>query len=168
MIGNDIVDLALAKKESNWQRKGFLNKIFTLQEQLQIHSSENQNSMIWSLWSRKEAAYKIYNRQSGIRKYNPIQFDCFASEDGKIVFGNQVYYSRTEISPEFIYSEAIQLISDFERIKLIKRPETIQVQNGIPSYFDTFDSSTKPLSITNHGRFERIITITSIPNEILI
>lgn len=168
MIGNDIVDLALAKKESNWQRKGFLNKIFTLQEQLQIHSSENQNSMVWSLWSRKEAAYKIYNRQSGIRKYNPIQFDCFASENGKIVFGNQVYYSRTEISPEFIYSEAVQLISDFERIKLIERPETIQVQNGIPSYFDTFYSSTKPLSITHHGRFERIITITSIPNEILI
>ncbi len=28
MIGNDIVDLALAKKENNCQRKGFLDKIF--------------------------------------------------------------------------------------------------------------------------------------------
>jgi lactate dehydrogenase-like 2-hydroxyacid dehydrogenase len=28
-IGNDIVDLALARKESNWKRPGYLNKIFT-------------------------------------------------------------------------------------------------------------------------------------------
>ena len=168
MIGNDIVDLALAQKESNWQRKGFLYKIFTLQEQLDIHSSENQNTMVWSLWSRKEAAYKVYNRQTGIRKYNPIQFECFASENGKVVFENQVYYTRTEISSEFIYSEAVQKISDFEKIVVIKRPETIQKENGIPSYLDTIDSIIKPLSITHHGRFERIITITSIPNEISI
>ncbi|WP_332368793.1 hypothetical protein [Spirosoma telluris] len=30
MIGNDIVDLTQAKQESNWQRKGFLHKLFTL------------------------------------------------------------------------------------------------------------------------------------------
>jgi hypothetical protein len=33
MIGNDVVDLALAQKESNWKRKGFLNKLFTSVEQ---------------------------------------------------------------------------------------------------------------------------------------
>ena len=33
MIGNDVVDLELAKKESNWQRRGFLSKIFTKNEQ---------------------------------------------------------------------------------------------------------------------------------------
>ena len=88
--------------------------------------------------------------------------------NGKVVFENQVYYTRTEISSEFIYSEAVQKISDFEKIVVIKRPETIQKENGIPSYLDTIDSIIKPLSITHHGRFERIITITSIPNEISI
>ena len=29
MIGNDVVDLQLAKTQSNWQRKGFLEKQFT-------------------------------------------------------------------------------------------------------------------------------------------
>ena len=43
MIGNDIVDLALAQKESNWKRKGFLDKIFTLQEQLFINLSNAIN-----------------------------------------------------------------------------------------------------------------------------
>ena len=168
MIGNDIVDLALSKKESNWQRKGFLDKIFTLQEQSQIHSSENQNSMVWSLWSRKEASYKIYNRESGIRKYNPIQFECLASENGKVVFENQVYFTRTEITEDYIYSEAVENLYDFERIKNIARPEKIEKKNGLPSYFDAFHSSIRPISITHHGRFERIITITSIPNETLI
>ena len=48
MIGNDIVDLALAQKESNWKRKGFLDKIFTLQEQLFINLSENQEIEVWN------------------------------------------------------------------------------------------------------------------------
>ena len=33
MIGNDIVDLNLAKTQSNWQRKGFLERQFTKKEQ---------------------------------------------------------------------------------------------------------------------------------------
>jgi hypothetical protein len=41
VIGNDIVDLALARKESNWKRPGYLNKIFTTKEQLLISSAEN-------------------------------------------------------------------------------------------------------------------------------
>ena len=36
MIGNDIVDLKLAKNQSNWQRKGFLEKQFTEEEQKTI------------------------------------------------------------------------------------------------------------------------------------
>ena len=56
MIGNDIVDLALAEKESNWKRKGFIDKIFTPQEQSLIKTSINQEIIIWNLWSRKEAA----------------------------------------------------------------------------------------------------------------
>jgi phosphopantetheinyl transferase (holo-ACP synthase) len=63
VIGNDIVDLALARKESNWKRPGYLNKIFTTKEQLLISSAENPNTMVWNLWSRKEAAYKIIIEQ---------------------------------------------------------------------------------------------------------
>jgi acyl carrier protein len=76
VIGNDIVDLALARKESNWKRPGYLNKIFTTKEQLLISSAENPNTMVWNLWSRKEAAYKIYNRATGIRGYFPLNLEC--------------------------------------------------------------------------------------------
>ena len=33
MIGNDIVDLVQARFQSNWKRKGFVQKIFTQKEQ---------------------------------------------------------------------------------------------------------------------------------------
>ena len=33
MIGNDIVDLKQAAKDSNWQRPRFLDKVFTKHEQ---------------------------------------------------------------------------------------------------------------------------------------
>ena len=38
--GNDIVDLSLAKTESNWKRKGFLEKIFT-ENSLLINLEDN-------------------------------------------------------------------------------------------------------------------------------
>ena len=77
MIGNDIVDLNLAKTQSNWKRKGYLDKIFTENEQNLIFESENPTAKVWNLWSRKEAAYKIYNRSTNIRVFNPKKFDCF-------------------------------------------------------------------------------------------
>jgi hypothetical protein len=55
VIGNDIVDLALARKESNWKRMDF-RKNFHCQEQLLISNAENPEIMVWNLWG-KEAAY---------------------------------------------------------------------------------------------------------------
>ena len=41
MIGNDIIDLKLAKKESNYWRPGFLEKQFSSNEQTLIKSTSN-------------------------------------------------------------------------------------------------------------------------------
>jgi phosphopantetheinyl transferase (holo-ACP synthase) len=160
MIGNDIVDLALAKKESNWKRKGFVDKVFTPHEQLLIKSSVNQQIIIWDLWSRKEAAYKIYNRKTGIRKYNPIQFECFDLdlEIGKVVFENQVFYTKTEISSEYIYTIAVSDIGNFNKIQTLNTKVIIQKQDGIPFYI-TENQIINPISKTHHGKFERIIGI---------
>ena len=59
MIGNDIVDLNCANKESNWQRSGFLEKLFTKEEQKWIQKAEHKTLAVWLLWSQKESAYKI-------------------------------------------------------------------------------------------------------------
>ena len=76
MIGNDIVDLKQAAKDSNWKRPRFLDKIFTQKEQSIILSSENNDQMIWLLWGMKEAAYKAYVRQFKHVFFNPKLIQC--------------------------------------------------------------------------------------------
>jgi phosphopantetheinyl transferase (holo-ACP synthase) len=164
VIGNDIVDLALAKKESNWQRKGFLDKIFTEKEQLQIIASNNPEIMVWNLWSRKEAAYKIYNRQTQIRAYIPLQLECQDTTTrngiifGKVQINSTFYYTKTEISSTFIYTIATLKVDDFSKIISLDAASIIKKVNGIPNYFDSDKNAFSPVSISHHGRFERIIT----------
>ncbi|MEO8398666.1 MAG: 4'-phosphopantetheinyl transferase superfamily protein [Ignavibacteriaceae bacterium] len=94
MIGNDVVDLAAAAKESNWQRKGFLKKIFTEKEQFFIASSDDPNLTVWLLWSMKESAYKIFVQQSSKRFYSPLKFECTQINNSSEVFNAQVFYEN--------------------------------------------------------------------------
>ena len=165
MIGNDIVDLDLAQKESNWKRKGFLDKIFTKNEQLMISNAKNPEVMVWNLWSRKESAYKIYNRKTQVRGYFPLQIECFDLEIldgnifGKVVINNCDYFSKTEITDQFVNTIAVEKFEDLDKIKTLENRKIIKKNNGIPSYFEKGNKISKPVSISNHGKFERIITI---------
>lgn len=164
MIGNDIVDLVLAQKESNWKRKGFLDKIFTQNEQLQILNSENPEIMVWDLWSRKEAAYKIYNRQTLIRGYFPLQLECFSTAIknefcyGKVIIKEQLYFTKTKITSQYINTIAVTKVSDFDTIQYLEN-DTIQKKDKFPYYLDKEFLVLKPASISHHGRFKQIVCL---------
>lgn len=163
MIGNDVIDLVLARKESNWKRKGFLNKIFTQQEQGIIATAQNPEITLWSFWSRKEAAYKIYNRQTQIRAFIPIQLECFDIEQkdgilyGNVVCYDAIYFTKTYINSEYIETIAVVQKDDFKNIKYLNSDVKISKINGIPNYYDTKNMTLKPLSKSHHGRFEKCI-----------
>lgn len=165
MIGNDIIDLALAQKESNWKRKGFLDKIFTASEKNLILNAENPTVMVWDLWSRKEAGYKIYNRKTQIRGYFPLKIECFDLEFingiyfGKVVIKDKIYFTKTEITAKFINTIAVEDIKDFDDIRTLKNRKYIKKNNGIPSYFEKENSIPRPASISHHGKFEQIIAV---------
>jgi phosphopantetheinyl transferase len=161
MIGNDIVDLVLAQKESNWRREGFLRKIFTSHEQKLILNSDNPEILVWNLWSRKEAAYKIYNRQTGIRGYFPLKIACnFDDENwGTIDCLGTVYYTQTKIECNLIYTIAVTKKEDFNRIETVKPTAVIYKEMGIPFILDEDSKLKKPISITHHGRFYRCICL---------
>ncbi len=154
MIGNDVVDLQLAKIESNWQRKGFLDKIFTKNEQIFIQTSRNQETTVWNLWSRKEAAYKIWNRKTGIRKYNPIQFECqdLDLKVGKVFFKTEIFYVKTTINVDYIHTIAVSNINVFNEIKSLDSSITVQKQYNIPFYINQI-GEIKPISKSQHGQF---------------
>ena len=108
MSGNDIVDRATAAAESNWKRKGFLEKIFTPQEQQYIHEAASPGEMVWKLWSMKESAYKIYTRQYGGRFFAPQKFNCkvLTGPEGKVEINKVTYHTITQLAENYIYSIA--------------------------------------------------------------
>ena len=157
MIGNDVIDLQLAKIESNWRRIGFLDKIFTKNEQIFIFLSENIEISIWSLWSRKEATYKIWNRQTGVRKFNPIQFECKKVSGNDVVqFENIIYFTKTQILESHIHSIAVTKIGDLRRIRLISNNIKISKENNIPFLMNK-NKKKQIISKSHHGKFEFIV-----------
>jgi phosphopantetheinyl transferase (holo-ACP synthase) len=161
MIGNDIVDLDLALKESNWKRNRFLDKIFSSNEQQLILNSENQDLMVWNLWSRKEASYKIYNRQTGIRGFFPLRFECFYDDatTGTVSIDGFVFHTQTEIATNYIYSVAVYEKESFQKIKTLDTTIIIKKENGVPYFLDPILNNRIPVSVTHHGRFQRIISV---------
>lgn len=157
MIGNDVVDVALAKTESNWKRKGYLDKIFTLSEQKFILNSSNPDEMVWSLWSRKEAVYKIIIQKGGKRGYYPFKIECMNSdlENGMVVFEKNQFYTKTIISNDSIHSLATENIEDFNKITAISNLENLIKIKEIPFY--EIDGKRFSASKSHHGRFEKSV-----------
>jgi phosphopantetheinyl transferase (holo-ACP synthase) len=161
MIGNDIVDFALARKESNWRRSGFLNKIFTLKEQLLIANAVNPEVMVWNLWTRKESVYKIYNRETGIRGYFPLQLECvFENQNsGTVIINDNTYLTETTMSVDCIHTIAVSEKAYFKQIKILEPETKICKRNGIPFLIDKFIKNEIPVSISHHGRFWKGISL---------
>ena len=161
MIGNDIVDLKLAKIQSNWQRPNFLEKIFTLNERNYIQSAEHPELEVWKLWSRKEAAYKIYNRETSIRGYFPWKLECSTltnvpNKCNEIVkIENRIYYTETITTSDFIYTIAAKSPKELTQIREISTSKEIIKISGLPF----LSEGRKPVSITHHGRYERKIAL---------
>jgi phosphopantetheinyl transferase (holo-ACP synthase) len=108
MIGNDLVDLKLAAKQSNWQRKGFLDKLFTPKEQGYILNSNNPFETVWLLWSMKESAYKAFLQTHGNRFFSPKKLAChlISKNTGTVLINNVLFFTESEIGDAFIYTVA--------------------------------------------------------------
>lgn len=174
MLGNDIVDLQLAKSQSNWRRKGFLEKIFTPEEQNAILNAKNPNTIVWLFWSMKEAVYKIINRETLNRFYSPQKFKCKiilldnGTAEGIVAYNGISYFTKSDLSQNFIYTLACTKTSNFEKFTtkylpdstnytpLLKQEFGINLQKnlfGVPEVIDFEQKTKKPISISHHGRY---------------
>lgn len=108
MTGNDIVDMQVAAKESNWKRRGFLEKLFTKDEQACILGSVSPFITVWRLWTMKESVYKIHNRLSAERSFAPTRIACTIDNAsvGRINFDGESYWTRTESTNAYTYTIA--------------------------------------------------------------
>lgn len=108
MVGNDIVDLQWASCNTNWQRRGYLQKICSDCEINSIYDSPEPNKMVWLYWSMKETAYKYINRVLKHRFYNPVKLYCsieYMSGNnviGKVQFGDMIILTSSLITADYI------------------------------------------------------------------
>lgn len=156
MIGNDVIDLAFAKVESNWRRKGYLDKIFTTKEKKLIYSAQNPSLMVWILWSRKEAVYKIIRQQNGLRGFYPLRIENSDYKSGTIVFEEQLFYTKTTINENYIHSIALQNQAFYLVVELVNSTSFYK-KNEIPYLIE--GNRVVNLSKSHHGRYEKVVRL---------
>jgi phosphopantetheinyl transferase (holo-ACP synthase) len=159
MIGNDVVDLVLAKKESNWKRKGFLNKLFTTFEQELIFNTTNQDEMVWMLWSIKESSYKAYQRINYKEGFYPIKIEVIqinSKNESIIQLFETLFYGKTSIDKDFIKTIVVLNKLDFNKIQYLNTSKYIKNEKGLPIDFQT----NKPISVSHHGRIREIVGLS--------
>lgn len=177
MIGNDIVDLNLAERQSNWQRPGFLEKQFTIKEQKSIFSEVDSFVQVWLFWSMKEAAYKCFTQQVEKRFFAPQKFECtlFSEDQGVVVFNGQQFYTRTIFGKDYLFTIAQGQREEETVFSAMSLPTTIdqdikeKLQNelgisaaeitqqktsiGAPLYYHKEKLITQSCSISHHGNY---------------
>ncbi|TPV34856.1 4'-phosphopantetheinyl transferase superfamily protein [Paucihalobacter ruber] len=108
MIGNDIVCLSTANRSKHIGSKRFLDKIFTVEEQVMIVNSEDPNLIIWKLWAVKESAYKLFVQQGFQPEFAPKKIICKkANEHFQVSMDNFKTSVDCIANTKFVYAQTI-------------------------------------------------------------
>jgi phosphopantetheinyl transferase (holo-ACP synthase) len=152
MIGNDIVDLVQAAIDSNWKRKGYLDKIFNTEEQFMITSGIHPSMILWLLWSMKESAYKIYSREAKLREFAPLKLQCSNliihndTATGNVSYENELYYTESFFDDNYIHTIASTKLEELEKVEIKITDHAL---------FDY--KKTKPASVSHHGAYLALV-----------
>lgn len=180
MIGNDIIDLNNVRTGRKSENFRFLNKVFTDSEKTFITQSRDPETILWILWSMKEAVYKAHQRKFGLpRKFNPRSLECFkdlSTGIGTVKTREAVYSVQTEITSDYIHSitaedeyfqriyptssKAKTLVLEYcsSLFRLNKSDLKIaKDRNGIPSISHTGTAKNLPFSLSHHGNFTAFV-----------
>ncbi|MCX6216873.1 4'-phosphopantetheinyl transferase superfamily protein [Spirosoma sp.] len=180
MIGNDIVDLAQAKRDSNWRRRGYLDKIFTPHEQQLIEAAIDPDQMVWLLWSMKESAYKRAVRRTYNRAFAPSKIVCHlttstvGAAEG-FVFYHGTHQTKSVSTPRHISTVAFsanampsytQVIVPFETTDF----HTYQIRKQIRQHCARlFDTPEREILISKDSIGAPLLTVgNSVPASLSI
>jgi phosphopantetheinyl transferase (holo-ACP synthase) len=185
LIGNDIIDLEVAANQSNWKRAGWLNKLFTKEEQALILESNSPEIEVWRMWAMKEAAWKAHQRRYNLpRRFEPRAIICTSevnanSGHGTIRISKATYFSQITLGEDHIhcvvsmtknthFHPAIfrgnvdlkrEFISNFSYFKgLSKRNiKIVKNENYIPVLTISKCILDANFSFSNHGKFSAYV-----------
>ncbi len=182
MIGNDVIDLQLAATQSNWKRRGFLDKLFHPFEQEQILNSATPEFIVWLLWSMKESTYKARQRKLKLApRFNPLSFRCEINQfrpsgaTGEVKLGKTSFFTNSTFNMALIHSvssttmqpkiikqifgssknlkeEFITLVAKMKQLS----PAEITIEKdlfSIPHLYHNTQSLKCHFSLSHHGQF---------------
>ncbi|MGV9003743.1 4'-phosphopantetheinyl transferase family protein [Flavobacterium sp.] len=159
MIGNDVIDLKLAQQESNWQRKGYLDKLFSEAEQAFIFNAKNQTEMVWILWSIKESVYKAYLRIEYNRGFYPSKIEITSLEQkqhdyyAEITLFKHRFNGKSTVNLDFIHTIATHSDCEIDKVVALKlATQYYKDSNGLP-----LDYSNNYISVSHHGDYKKMI-----------
>lgn len=178
MIGNDIIDLHLAEKESNICRRGFLDKLFLPVEQDIIAAAAQPAAMVWLLWSCKEAVYKIIHRYSRKRLYAPHHYICTLQQvtstmvTGTVAHQQQTWHFKSACMGACIHTRAaaspllleqLQVYTGYhftaDYTALLPGRIFYKDADGIPFTRNRYTGECRPVSVSHHGKYLGIASI---------
>ncbi|TWF41637.1 4'-phosphopantetheinyl transferase superfamily protein [Chitinophaga polysaccharea] len=178
MIGNDIIDLHLAERESNISRRGFLGKLFLPEEQDIIAAATQPATMVWLLWSCKEAVYKIIHRHTRERLYAPHHYVCALQEvtstivTGTVTHQQQTWFFRSTGMGACIHTLAAASPSLLEEVQvftgylfttdyttLLPGRVFYKDADGVPFTRNRYTCESRPISVSHHGKYLGIVSI---------
>jgi phosphopantetheinyl transferase (holo-ACP synthase) len=183
VIGNDIVDLHLAEHESNIHRHGFRDKLFLPHEKDMIEKAAYPATMLWLLWSCKEAVYKIIHRNTRERKFAPQQFAGYLSQyrdtaaAGTVIYQQQIYYFQSRRIGSCIHTHAAVSLSLLQEATIFTRyhftPDYLQDilaaaerfykdEDGIPFIHDRYTGESRPVSVSHHGKYVGVVKLPGL------
>lgn len=181
MIGNDIIDLDYTRKHCDWTRHGWIQKIFSSDEQDIISNSTDPFTTVWRMWSMKESVYKLHMRTKQERSFYPSRISCniLDAKCGLVEYEGKEYNTETNIQDEYIYSSTklsndtlvSQKIINYGKVELKNHYKIIIAQIstqldwdssevnivknglGIPEVYLNQIKQEIYLSITHHGKY---------------
>lgn len=182
MIGNDIVDLTIARNSSLSTREyRFHNKIFS-KEEIEIINKDTVSA--WAIWAMKEAVYKAHHRRFNLPRYfdpKAIAVHISKVSDNLISAGatyrDHKYWGRGRVTLDYVHFTATsfpleqmfnsKIFSDtsinvktrFKKAVSSKlglefhELDIVKDQNFIPHLRYEKVNLNLPFSISHHGKF---------------
>lgn len=158
-IGHDIIDLKLAKKESNIFRRGYLDKILTEYEQSLMQKTVDPCLCFWQIWSMKEAVYKILRQKGEERGYYPKKIEIKKLDliNGQVCYGKYFFYTQTTLNTDYIETIALENRRHFKNIIKLKNDTVLNKNQEVPYIIKHHKQLA--VSKSQHGQFESIVTV---------
>ena len=134
-VGNDVVDLKDPDNIGKGRDGRFIGRVFTAGERELIASAPSHDTLLWSLWAAKEAAYKAVSRGDPAACSIPNQYRVALDPEaatrkpgrltGKVITPRGELFLDVAVSEEWVHALAAGTEEDLQRLfRRVKRLET--------------------------------------------